>query len=82
MNAEHEWLWGILVHIDQREAEAIAAGQRRTFRKLDPWDNSKVQGAAVFCERCQRPFMEAQGQPCFDARSSRGSPLVLPPGFR
>ena len=79
---EHQWLWGVLVHIDQREAEAIARGERRTFRKLDPYDRSRVQGAAVFCERCQRPFAEAVNQPCFDARGSRASALVLPPGLR
>jgi hypothetical protein len=78
----HVWLWGILVYVDDREADAISRGERRTLRKVDPYDRSRVQGAAVFCERCQRPFVEAVGEPCFDGRGSRESTLVLPPGVR
>jgi hypothetical protein len=78
----HKWLWGLLVHITDQDANEIARGRRMTFHKLDPFDGSKVQGAAVFCERCQRAFMECRNEPCFDNRRLRASALVLPTGVR
>jgi hypothetical protein len=84
METKHDWVWGILVRISEAEARALAAGQEITLAGLDPFGSGdRFGGAAVFCQRCQRPYAQAQGQPCFDGRRRDGAKtILLPPSVR